>query len=275
MGKGLKIGFAFIPLPQEIFTTDDVPTRGELLLLAYLSLHQTRFGRAIMPLSDDELLKGKRRQDDSRADKGCGIKGANNLKDARSRLEARGWIETWKDGRNRFYRIVLAREEIIAEVPEQLSELDSNCPKYTPQLSKIDSTTVQNGQRNKEYKNTSKKESKKTPSAKADERFTPVQEFIKRCCEHAKVPLVWDGAEGKQLSAWLKAAPTVPLEEVKELVRNRFRSRDDPPGRRPCKWIPYLGDYASGPLDRFNKREGDGKQDNSTEEAKRILGLAD
>ncbi len=87
---------------------------------------------------------------------------------------------------------------------------------------------------------------KPTPSlAKVDPRFTPIKEFVKRCCEHAGVPFVWDASEAANLNRWLKAAPDHPLESCLELVRERFRSAREP-GERPRKWIGDLGRFTGG-----------------------------
>jgi hypothetical protein len=85
------------------------------------------------------------------------------------------------------------------------------------------------------------------PKPATDSRFHPIREHVKRCCEHAKVPFVWDGGEGSHLSKWLKAAPAsaYPLEVCIELVKNRFRLAREP-GERPRKWIGDLGKFAGG-----------------------------
>jgi DNA-binding transcriptional regulator YhcF (GntR family) len=82
------------------------------------------------------------------------------------------------------------------------------------------------------------------PSAVADSRHTEVKKFIKRCCEHAKVPFTWSSSEGKILSEWLIGNPDLSAGQVIELVRARFRSKD-PPGDRPRIWIGNLGRYAT------------------------------
>jgi hypothetical protein len=101
------------------------------------------------------------------------------------------------------------------------------------------------------YKPEKKNPSTRKARGETDPRFSQAKEFIEKCCKHAKVPFVWNGAEAKQLSEFLKATPALTVEEVLELIRARFRS-EEPPGNRPCLWLPKLSSYATGPLDRFH-----------------------
>jgi hypothetical protein len=100
----------------------------------------------------------------------------------------------------------------------------------------------------------------KAPRPTTDPRFAPVKDAIEQCCIRKNVPFVWGAAEGTQLSTWLKSVPNESLGRIKEMVWNRFHSKD-PPGRRPCKWIADLSTWSTGPTDRFNKEpDGQGTQ---------------
>lgn len=78
----------------------------------------------------------------------------------------------------------------------------------------------------------------------SDPRHTPVKEFVKKCCEFKKVPFTWEGGEASALASFLKGNPEMHEDQLMELVRRRFNSKD-PPGDRPRIWIGNLGRYAT------------------------------
>jgi hypothetical protein len=147
MTRGLRIDFRFVPFPQEIWREGLDLTESEFKLLGYLLYHQARFGQSIIALSDDEMLNG-RRHNGERVDRGCGIKGRNNLKTARQKLIERGWLDCEQDRMGTKYKIQLC--EVLEEVskldtgvsksdtPEGIQNGQSKRPKQTPQTSKSD-----------------------------------------------------------------------------------------------------------------------------------------
>lgn len=144
---GVKIGYQFVPFPQEIWDQDLPLTLGEFRLLGYLLRHQIGFGTKPALITDDELLRGIKRADGTRRDTGCGLRGTNNLKEARRRLTERGWLDLREDLSDRarpkrFYRVKVQPAEGVSETDSRVSETDSGgCPKRIPQVSETDTRT--------------------------------------------------------------------------------------------------------------------------------------
>lgn len=147
--SGISISFNFVPFPQDIWRENIPLTRAEFRLLGYLIFHQVRFRRAVVPLTDDELLHGAWLRDEDtkvrvrRMDKGAGIGGRNNLKKARKSLIERGWIEITEKSEtsdmpaHTEYTVVIANER-------EVSDSDSSNAK---QVSDSDTPKIQIGQR--------------------------------------------------------------------------------------------------------------------------------
>jgi hypothetical protein len=141
----MRIEFRFVPFPQEIWTGKGIDlTEAEFKLLGYLLYHQGRFGQPIIALTDEEMLNGKRLNDGTRGDSGCGVKGRNNFKAAREKLIAREWIE-FEPGKG--YRVLLSTiYQAVSETDTRPSESDTTSirsgqakrPIQTPKVSKTD-----------------------------------------------------------------------------------------------------------------------------------------
>jgi hypothetical protein len=91
------------------------------------------------------------------------------------------------------------------------------------------------------------------PSENApDLRHHPIREFIKAVQREGGTPQQWDARSARALAKWLKANPTVTVDDAQRFVRNRFGS-DTSRGEPPWLWLPKLTMYCEGPLDRFNR----------------------
>src|SRR5215469_2272444 len=88
--KGRPLGYRFVAFPRLIWNVPLRLTQAEWHLLGYLIIHAQ--GKRVA-LTDDELLKGKLSSEGRRLDRGCGIQGRNNLKDARERLQMQGLVQ--------------------------------------------------------------------------------------------------------------------------------------------------------------------------------------
>jgi hypothetical protein len=88
-----KVGFRFIPLPQEIVDERIDLTLNEFRLLTYITRHQFRLRQAALFLCHDDLLNGRRLPDGTSIDKGCGITNPRGIREARESLKARGFID--------------------------------------------------------------------------------------------------------------------------------------------------------------------------------------
>jgi hypothetical protein len=62
----------------------------------------------------------------------------------------------------------------------------------------------------------------------------------------------WNGREGKALGMLLGANPQVGPEEIRQMLRHRFKSEVNH-AERPGIFIPNLTSFRNGPLDRFGK----------------------
>lgn len=62
----------------------------------------------------------------------------------------------------------------------------------------------------------------------------------------------WGKAEGNQLKLWLNKNSTVTLPQFEAMLRNREQSVINP-AEQPLYWIAKIGNFASGPLNQYNK----------------------
>jgi len=85
-----------------------------------------------------------------------------------------------------------------------------------------------------------------------DPRHYPLRDFIRTMQLECQVPEQWNGRSARALANWLKANPTVSLQDAQQLIRNRFGS-DEPAGSPPFDWLPRLTKYWQGPLDRYGR----------------------
>lgn len=86
-----------------------------------------------------------------------------------------------------------------------------------------------------------------------DPRHAPIRELImRRHFERFNVPVQWDGSEGKALDRVLASNPSWSVDQMSAMVNNYFDS-EGITGARPRKWLPDLGTYAAGPLDRYGR----------------------
>jgi len=86
-----------------------------------------------------------------------------------------------------------------------------------------------------------------------DLRHAPTRALIQELHQTKfKVAAQWDASEAKAFSNLLKTNPSWKTEELACMVRNYFAS-EGVNGDRPRKWLPNLGKYSAGPLDRFQK----------------------
>jgi uncharacterized protein YdaU (DUF1376 family) len=73
--------------------------------------------------------------------------------------------------------------------------------------------------------------------------------------KNLSLEMPWDGRDAKQLSILLSANPTLTEDKFKDLLRNRSKSEVNH-SERACVWLARSTDYASGPLNTFNKPVG-------------------
>jgi hypothetical protein len=93
-------------------------------------------------------------------------------------------------------------------------------------------------------------------SEPVDPRYAVIRELIQQShLKKFRVKCRWDRSEGKAMYCLLSSNPSWSVEEIEQMVRNRFSS-DDIAADRPRRWLGDLGRYAAGPLDRFNKLKG-------------------
>jgi len=88
-------------------------------------------------------------------------------------------------------------------------------------------------------------------SPEADPRHSPIRGLIQDLhFQKFGVKCEWDGSEAKALNRVLRRNPSWTGPQLSAMVRNRFDSDELPPDR-PRRWLPGLGSYVAGPLDRF------------------------
>jgi hypothetical protein len=86
-----------------------------------------------------------------------------------------------------------------------------------------------------------------------DPRHVPTRKLVQELhLQKFKIKPQWDGSEGKVLDRLLQANPSWSQIDIDLMVRNHSAS-EGIPSARPRSWLPRLGDYAGGPLDRYGK----------------------
>jgi hypothetical protein len=92
-----------------------------------------------------------------------------------------------------------------------------------------------------------------TKSSTADTRHGFIRTLIEQLhLEKFGIQCQWDGSEAAALTQLLVANASWSLEQITQMVRNRFDSEGISPSR-PRSWLRRLDDYATGPLDRYGK----------------------
>ena len=89
-----------------------------------------------------------------------------------------------------------------------------------------------------------------------DPRHTEVKAVLVKywAAENPDGPdMPWGPADAGALGTFLKASPTLTVEQIKQLLRNRFSSDDHTAGEPVFVWIKYLTRYLRGPLNKFKQ----------------------
>lgn len=116
-GKPPLIGEHFVKMPQEIWDQNLDFTLGEFRLLGYLLRHQRRAKNDRVLVTQDELLNGRKRQDGTRMDQGCGLSSARHIIAARTKLEERGWLRVFKEAET--YNASLVYEALARDFDDE------------------------------------------------------------------------------------------------------------------------------------------------------------
>lgn len=69
----------------------------------------------------------------------------------------------------------------------------------------------------------------------------------------------WDGSEGKQAQAILKATPQWHDSQFAQCLANMYATTGFPAGTRPREFLPRLPKYLNGPLNEYNREQGNGQ----------------
>lgn len=133
---------------------------------------------------------------------------------------------------------------------QQLLDIDKQLPKQSRAEQSNEEQSLVPPSRH-EIINAAKTEGK---TKSADERHTPFRESLSAYWlkKNPELDMPWDGAEARQLSAFLKTNPQLTLEKFRVLLNARARS-DVNHSERIRVWIGKATDYLNGPLDVFGK----------------------
>jgi hypothetical protein len=90
-------------------------------------------------------------------------------------------------------------------------------------------------------------------SSTPDSRHGPIRALIQQLHQQKYgIQCQWDASEATVLNRLLAANPSWSLDQIAQMVRNRFDSASIS-SSRPSSWLRRLDDYATGPLDRYGK----------------------
>ena len=95
-------------------------------------------------------------------------------------------------------------------------------------------------------------EKKSKATSEPDSRHSPTRSLIQELhLSKFGVRVQWDGSEARALNKLLASNPSWTQAHLDQMVRNRFASEIN--GERPRSWLPRVGAYVAGPLDRFGQ----------------------
>ena len=102
---------------------------------------------------------------------------------------------------------------------------------------------------------TREKRTRKPPDPRhAEVKAVLVKYWATENPENPELP--WGGADAGALGEFLKSNPNRPVEEIKQLLRDRLKSEDHARGEPVFMWIKYLTRYIGGPLNKFKQPKG-------------------
>jgi hypothetical protein len=147
----------------------------------------------------------------------------------------------------------------VAERTRHYMEGQQNTDAATKPLPSVDEITVYICL-SLEEESQGKSHAKKKPTP--DPRHTPVKDKIFEAFRYFnKVAPTWGVKEAGCLANFLKSHDW-PVEKIFDCIRNRFKSEENL-AQEPARWIPRLGDFAGGPLDKFGKPRAAGSYQQS------------
>jgi hypothetical protein len=98
------------------------------------------------------------------------------------------------------------------------------------------------------------------PKRQPDPRHAEVKALLALhwAAENPALPdLPWGPADAGALGAFLRAAPSLTVEQIEQMLRHRLDSEDHAAGEPAFVWIKYLTRYIHGPLNKYRQpREG-------------------
>jgi hypothetical protein len=97
----------------------------------------------------------------------------------------------------------------------------------------------------------------------AQTRHSRIQEMVMNAYqEQNQIQCPWNGAEGKQLKAFLDSTPRWTDQQIAQCLMNLYASEGFPKGTPPKEFLTYLPKYLQGPLNQFKQSgvaNGNGK----------------
>ena len=93
-----------------------------------------------------------------------------------------------------------------------------------------------------------------------DGRHSRIRAMVKNAWanHNGGVDCPWDGSEGKQLKLLLRATPKWHDSQFAQCLANMYGSTGFAVGTRPREFLPRLPKYLHGPLNEFNREQGNG-----------------
>ena len=172
----------------------------------------------------------------------------------RIRLEEHGYIKTLRTGRGYIVRVRKSRKWLWLEGLRKSHITPSDRANPLHQIKRKDSIRQsQTTPSRSDISGTNHgQESGHAEKQHADPRFQPIVDFyFQRVRDLTGSNSDWDGADGKQLTAWLKEHPDVSREEFTRWLENAFQSTAQFPlrrGFRMTEFIRHRMKYMNGPL---------------------------
>lgn len=261
-----RVKFDFIPFPLCIVDESVDLSLGEYRLLGYLLRHRFRVKSEMMRITQDELLRGVFAPNGTRRDKGCGLTSGRDLKLAREKLEARGWLKVQAQREGMVFELCLQDddEEASAERTGKAEE-SASAESSSGQCGKT-VLPVQNALDVIRMEKVKKEQEGLTPKPPlavlvegekiTDPRWNDIREDLRGYWEYCNpgVPMPFDGkVDGKALKLFLNRNPTLTRPLWKRCLWNRARS-EVPHAEDIHRWILTLLKFSEGAFDGYGKK---------------------
>lgn len=262
----MKLDFAFVPFPREIWTESIDLTQAEFRLLGWFCCN-LRFGTSQPDIADEQILDGYHSGECGYPP--CGLS-RNSMKRSRESLMSRGFLlatpKLGGGGRGKSavwsYSINLSSSDKFTHKP--VKDGQYTCPTLTINPSNFDNVIrkIEEPERAELTLSPPSSEVVSKKSKSQDPRHAIFRDKLEKFWAwfNPDLRLSWGPAEAGQLGLFLKKWPELTAEEFRTWLLNYSDSDEVVTTKTPKQFLPVLHEYANSPLNKFHKPKDDHAQ---------------